>query len=143
MFIAKFNDIIIQAENSQEELLEKLQKQCKVYTSIEETNIDYTFYKGKYLTPEEINIKEIERKAQLFLTKADVERAIYNSKGMNFDDVLELVNDLPQINLKVLKIELNANHFYRGNPFVSKIGEILGFTEQELDDLFEYGDFRD
>jgi len=51
MFIAKNNDLIILANNNRTEL----EKQLKfmVYTDIEETDIDYQLYNGKYLTPEE------------------------------------------------------------------------------------------
>ena len=85
-------------------------------------------------TKEEIDLQERERIAKLNLTGADVERGIYQAKGMDFEDIIELVETLifaeaPQvanIDLKALKIELKANHFYRGNPYVSAIGGLLG-----------------
>lgn len=61
MFIAKYNNIIIQAENTQEELLEKIQSQCKYYETIEETDLIYKLYRGEYLTEEEIKNKEKEQ----------------------------------------------------------------------------------
>lgn len=105
--------------------------------------------------------KERERISMLTLTAADVERAIYKSKGMDFDDVIAAVeaannNPSPQpsplngegdnattsdapagIDIKALKIELKANNFYRGNPYIEKVGALLGFTSEELDYLFE------
>lgn len=93
--------------------------------------------------------KEKERIAKLFLTGADVERGIYQAKGMDFEDIVELVETLifaeaPQvqgIDLKALKIELKANHFYRGNPYVNAVGALLGFTSEQLDCFFETNDY--
>ncbi len=110
---------------------------------------------------EQIKAKEREKLDKLFLTGSDVERAIYKSKGMDFDDIFEFVKDLkeksenPQssedfkineneeiftvlknIDLKALKIELKANNFYRGNPYINQIGALLGYSIDELDYLF-------
>lgn len=88
--------------------------------------------------------KERERIGQLYLTGADVERGIYQAKGMDFDDIIALVTQLqPQgLDIKALKIELKANNFYRGNPYVSAIGALLGFTEEQLDKFFETNDYK-
>jgi hypothetical protein len=87
--------------------------------------------------------KERERIAKLFLTGADVERGIYKAKGMDFDDIIAFVTaNQPQgLDIKALKIELKANNFYRGNPYVSAIGQLLGFTEKQLDLFFETNDY--
>ena len=76
--------------------------------------------------------------SQLFLTGADVERAIYQDKGMDFDDVIALLQEQYSdvIDIKAVKIELKANNFYRGNPYVTKIGHILGYNDEDLDCLF-------
>jgi len=87
--------------------------------------------------------KERERLDSLFLTTADVERAIYRAKGMDFEDLINLVKDNPEIDLKALKIELKANNFYRGNPYINQIGLILGFTETQLDEFFETNDYKE
>lgn len=94
-------------------------------------------------TEEEIAQKERERIAKLFLTGADVERGIYQAKGMDFDDILAFVTANPPqgLDIKALKIELKANHFYRGNPYVSAVGALLGFTEEQLDKFFETNDY--
>lgn len=86
----------------------------------------------------EQNRLESERIAMLSLTAADVERAIYKAKGIDFEDVLELLNDNPDIDQKALKIELKSNYFYRGNPYVNIIGSLLGYSTEDLDYLFEY-----
>ena len=99
--------------------------------------------------------KEAERIAMLNLTAADVERAIYKSKGLDFDDVIDLVKQTNeaktlnenetansnQIDIKALKIELKANNFYRGNPYIDTVGTLLGFTKQQLDEFFETNDY--
>lgn len=98
----------------------------------------------------ELMQKEAERIANLYLTGADVERGIYQAIGKDFEDIIEMVETLifaeaPQvaeIDLKALKIELKANHFYRGNPYVDAVGALLGFTSEQLDKFFETNDYN-
>ena len=87
--------------------------------------------------------KEAERIGNLYLTGADVERGIYQAKGMDFDDIIAFIttNPLQGLDIKALKIELKANHFYRGNPYVNAIGELLGFSSEQLDKFFETNDY--
>ena len=115
-------------------------------------------------TEEEQKTKEQERIAMLSLTAADVERGIYKATGKDFEDVVALVQSLcdssakPQndkgvilsdsevsqalnIDIKALKIELKANNFYRGNPYVDSIGTLLGFSKEQLDMFFETNDY--
>lgn len=94
-------------------------------------------------TEEELAQAEAERIAKLYLTGADVERGIYQAKGMDFDDILAFVTANPPegLDVKALKIELKANHFYRGNPYVDAIGTLLGFTKEQLDKFFETNDW--
>lgn len=95
-------------------------------------------------TEEELAQKERERIAKLYLTGADVERGIYQAKGMDFDDILAFVMANPPVGLdvKALRIELKANHFYRGNPYVNAVGALLGFTSEQLDKFFEDGNYE-
>ena len=90
----------------------------------------------------ELAEKEKERKALLNLTGSDVERGIYQVIGMDFDDILVYITELkPEgVDLKALKIELKANHFYRGNPYIDIVGSLLGFTSEQLDKFFETND---
>ena len=86
--------------------------------------------------------KEAERIAMFNLTAADVERAIYKAKGLDFNDVICLVeNQKAAIDIKALQIELKANNFYRGNPYIDAVGTILGFTKEQLDEFFETNDY--
>ena len=109
-------------------------------------------------TEEEKQEQERERLAMLFLTGADVERGIYQAKGMDFDDIIalvehlskgeldletgEIINKSVDIDVKALKIELKANNFYRGNPYVNAVGSLLGFTPKQLNDFFETKDYH-
>jgi len=52
MFIAKNNDLIVLTKETREELENALK--CMVYTSIEETEVEYQLYKGQYLSPEDL-----------------------------------------------------------------------------------------
>ena len=120
--------------------------------TIEETE---TSLQALGYTEEEKAQKERERIAKLFLTGADVERGIYQAKGMDFDDIVAMVEASQKpsqdgeganggwgdINIKALKIEFKANHFYRGNPYVNAVGALLGFTEEQLDKFFETNDY--
>lgn len=92
--------------------------------------------------------KELERISMLSLTGADVERAIYKAKGMDFDDIIQFLeaqplsdDGQPVVDIKALKIELKANNFYRGNPYVEQIGAILGFSSNQLTKFFETNDY--
>lgn len=141
MFIAKNNDLIILAKETREELEQALQ--FMVYDTIEETDVNYKLVDGVYVTEAEQELKERERIARLNLTGADVERGIYQAKGMDFEDILDMVKTLqPEgLDIKALKIELKANNFYRGNPYVDAVGALLGFTSEQLDKFFEYNDY--
>ena len=92
---------------------------------------------------ERLEREKAERIAMLSLTSADVERGIYKATGKDFDDVVALVTELQPVGLdiKALKIELKANNFYRGNPYVDSVGKLLGFTKEQLDLFFETGDY--
>ena len=127
---------------------------------------DYLANQNKYIYDAETNSiisnpnyeaeqaqKERERLDMLNLTAADVERAIYKAKGMDFDDVVALVEQYNEaapmdaegessaIDIKALKIELKANNFYRGNPYINAVGTLLGFTSDQLDNFFETNDY--
>lgn len=140
MFIAKNEDLIILAKDTREELEQALQ--MMVYTSIEETEIEYQLYNGEYLTPEEIAVKERERLDALTLTPADVERALYKAKGMDFTDLKDMIAQaVPSIDMKALSIEFRAKDFYRGAVaggvrLFDTVGAILGYTPDDMDILF-------
>lgn len=135
MFIAKKDGLIVMQAKTESELKEKLK--YILYDSIEETKEEYTFYKGKYLTKTQFEKERRKELDSLSLTAADVERAIYKAQGIDFEDIIDLVKDNPNIDLKALKIELKANNFYRGNPYINQIAQILGITQNQLDEFFK------
>ena len=96
------------------------------------------------MTEDEKTQEEQQRIAMLSLTSADVERGIYKATGKDFDDVVALVTELQPVGLdiKALKIELKANNFYRGNPYVDSIGTLLGFSKEQLDMFFQYNNYK-
>ena len=141
MYIAKDGDLIILARETLEELMQAL-KMMK-YATVEETDIDYQYYNGQFLTPEEVAVLERQRKDALTLTPADVERALYKAKGMDFEDLKALIaQQLPQVDLKGLAIEFRAKDFYRGAVangmrLFDVVGQLLGYSSDDMDFLFE------
>lgn len=146
MWIAKNNNLIILVRDSKKELLKDLQ--LMQYTSVEETTENYTMYNGQYLTEEEIAVKERERLDSLTLTPADVERALYKAKGMDFEDLKALIAEqIPTIDIKALAIEFRAKDFYRGAVangirLFDVVGKLLKITSEQLDKFFETKDYH-
>lgn len=146
MWIAKNNDLIVLVRDSKKELLKDLQ--LMQYTSVEETTENYTMYNGQYLTEEEIAVKERERLDSLTLTPADVERALYKAKGMDFEDLKALIAEqIPTIDIKALAIEFRAKDFYRGAVangirLFDVVGKLLKITSEQLDKFFETKDYH-
>lgn len=128
--------------------IEPLDQEFYNLEKVEETDLEYVLDGEEYVLKNEAweekqAQKERERIGNLFLTGADVERGIYQAKGMDFEDILAFVTSNPPagLDIKALKIELKANHFYRGNPYVNAVGSLLGFTSEQLDKFFEFNDY--
>lgn len=88
--------------------------------------------------------EERERLDSLTLTPADVERALYSARGMDFEDLKTLITEqIPSIDLKGLAIEFRAKDFWRGaelkdgTRIFDIIGALLGYTPDDMDYLFE------
>lgn len=129
---------------------------------IETTYSDYTCSNNKYVYDKASNSiiinpnfkseqaqKEAARIALLNLTAADVERGLYKAKGIDFEDIIAQLEAMPLaegqeplVDIKALKIELKANNFYRGNPYINTIGQFLGLSTSQLDSFFETNDYR-
>ena len=93
----------------------------------------------------ETDKQERERKNldKLTLTPADVERALYKAKGMDFDDLKQYIATyLPAIDIKALAIEFRAKDFYRGatlsdgTRLFDIVGALLNYTSDDMDYLF-------
>lgn len=112
-------------------------------------NIDHYIWDGSdvVLDPdydEKQAIKERQRLDALTLTPADVERALYKEKQMDFDDLKALIaQQIPQIDTKALSIEFRAKDFFRGAMYGNMrlfdvVGALLGYTPADMDYLFEH-----
>ena len=122
-----------------------------VEMDVQQSDIDNKWYLTDVCpmkTDEQKAKEEQQRISILSLTAADVERGIYKAKGMDFEDIIAEVETLKQvqgdgfdIDVKALKIELKANNFYRGNPYVDAVGTLLGFSKTQLDEFFETNDY--
>ena len=118
---------------------------------VQQSDIDGAWYltdKCPMKTDEQKAQEEAQKIAMLNLTAADVERAIYKAKGLDFEDIIALIEAQPLnedgeaiLDIKALKIELKANNFYRGNPYINQVGTLLGLTSQQLDEFFETNDY--
>ena len=125
----------------------------RFYDNVSELPEDYE--QGKYIViegelvlnpdwEEEKRQKERQRIDALTLTPSDVERALYASKGMDFDDLKALIAEkIPQIDMKALAIEFRAKDFYRGAMagdirLFDVVGALLGYTSEDMDYLFEH-----
>lgn len=86
--------------------------------------------------------KERARLDALTLTPADVERALYKAKRMDFEDLKALISQaLPTIDIKALSIEFRAKDFYRGAVangirLFDVVGQLLGYSAEDMDYLF-------
>lgn len=105
-------------------------------------NIDRYIWDGKTVVinpnyEEEQAQKERERINQLSLTKREVFLALYRDKGITPEQLkAEITN--PEV---LIEFEY-ANDYYRGNPLIDLLGQNLGYTSEQLDYLFENGEFR-
>lgn len=80
--------------------------------------------------------KDVERIANLKLTKREVFLALYNDSGITPEQIKNgLTNPLALIEFEY------ANEYYRGNPLIDLIGTSLGYSKEQLDYLFENKSF--
>lgn len=129
----------------------------RFYDNVLELPIDYE--EGKYIVEdgklvlnpnweEEKKRRERQRLDALTLTPADVERALYKAKDMDFEDLKALiVQALPTVDIKGLSIEFRAKDFYRGAEasgirLFDVVGKLLKITSEQLDKFFETKDYH-
>ena len=103
MWIAKNNDIIILVKDTREELEQALQ--FMVYTSIENSDLDYTLHNGKYITKEELTtLKKEQFNKDFFKTSLGyIRRKVSMATGETKDFLSDL---LPSISLG---LQINQN----------------------------------
>lgn len=86
-------------------------------------------------TQEEKDQQEAQRIAQLNRTKRDVFLVLLQDKGITPEQIRAQIQD------ESAKIEFDySERFYRGNPLIDQIGLALGYTKEQLDYIFEYGE---
>ena len=157
MFIAKNEDLIILAKETREELEQALQ--LMVYTSIEETDIDYQLYNGEYLTSEQIEEKERERLNELSMTRSDFFDGMIMAFGLDSKELRIIVeNVLNSINITPVQIRValnnydNALNFYRKHTLFELLSGIkipvtkeksLFITSKQWDRFFETKDWHE
>ena len=117
-----------------------------VYNTYNADNLTYIWDGEKIVEnpnyEEQAAARERQKLDALTLTPADVERALYKAKGMDFDDLKALiVQALPTVDIKGLSIEFRAKDFYRGAKannirLFDTVGQLLGYTPANMDYLF-------
>jgi hypothetical protein len=151
MFIAKNNDLIVLAKETREEL--EFALQIMDYTSIEETDIDYIFYNGQYITEAEILEQEIARIQELSMTRSDFFDGTIMAWGIGQDELLILIQGLLATLLiedvkKLIAINnfKNALNFYRKHDLFKMLVNIpiqltetiqVILTDESLDKFFD------
>lgn len=126
--------------------IQNLEVSEEIYNAFIEDNDRYIYSDGEIIEnpdyEQEKARKERERLDALTLTPADVERALYKAKGMDFEDLKTLISQsLPNVDIKGLSIEFRAKDFYRGAVandirLFDVVGQLLGYTTADMDYLF-------
>jgi len=124
----------------------------EVYNNFIEDTDRYIYQDGEIIpNPDYEEIKKRKHRQELdalTLTPADVERALYKAKGMDFEDLKALIkSQIPTIDLKGLAIEFRAKDFYRGAEanamrLFDAVGQLLNITSEQLDKFFETKDYH-
>lgn len=113
MWIAKNNDLIILAKETREELEQALL--FMVYTSIEETSIDYELYNGEYLAEEEIAEKRREAFLKDFFNVEGY--GYYRKQPKGYQSAVESMNVLFNIANVTQGIQAGLIIFYQEPDF--------------------------
>lgn len=79
---------------------------------------------------------ERERIARLELTKREVFLGLYQAKGVTPEMIKAQITD-PAV---LIEFEY-ASSYFRGNPLVDSIGNLLGYSKKDLDYFFENKEF--
>lgn len=116
--------------------VENIEVNEEIYNAYIEFPDKYIYSDGKIV--ENPNYEEVQAQAErnrldmLSLTKREVFLALYKDKGLTPEQLRTQISDPEAL------IEFDfANDYYRGNPLINQIGEMLGYTTDDLDYLFE------
>ena len=129
------------------EEIQNIEVSEEVFNSFIDDNDRYIWNGSEIIeNPDYDEIKRQKHRQELdalTLTPADVERALYKAKGMDFEDLKTLIaQSIPTIDLKGLAIEFRAKDFYRGAEangirLFDVVGQLLGYTADDMDYLFQ------
>jgi hypothetical protein len=119
----------------------------EIYNKWQFGSIDYVYSDGSIIPnpnyEADKQAKERQELDLLTLTPADVERALYKAKGMDFEDLKGFIAaNVPTIDIKGLAIEFRAKDFYRGatladgTRLIDIVGALLGYNSADMDYLF-------
>ena len=116
----------------------KLEETENALFALEENEI---IFENEPIVDEEYSLKREailqERKATLKLTKREVFLALYKDKGITPAQIkAQIPSDEALIEFEY------ANEYYRGNPLIDMVGNLLGYTPKQLDYLFENKEFH-
>ena len=141
------NKIISSGECPMGEPFQSIEVSEELYNDFS-TDTDKYIWNGTEIVenPDYDEIKRQKHRQELdalTLTPADVERALYRAKGMDFEDLKALIAEkIPSIDLKGLAIEFRAKDFFRGATangirLFDVVGQLLGYTSDDMDYLFQ------
>ena len=143
MFYIEKGDKILFYDENRDVLVNTLKHRADLTEAdIKETEREIKDY--LFVDSEEYQTKIRQELDQLTLTPADVERALYKAKGMDFDDLKALIaQQLPNVDIKAIAIEFRAKDFYRGATangvrLFDVIGALLGYTTADMYYLFQH-----
>ena len=94
--------------------------------------------------------REQEEYKRLKLTRGDVLRGLLRAKGITKDDILNLIEQMPEETdeekltkqLALIDFE-DALDFYRANPLVDVIGNLLNISSEKLTAFFKTNDYEE
>ncbi len=139
MFIAKNNNLIVLAKDTQKELEQALQ--FIVYTSVEETPENYILYNGQYLTKNEIvTLKENQFNKDFFPTSLGyVRRKVSMATGETKDFLSDLLPSISlglQMGQPVTIITYNKPDFSKDNINWEDLQKITSATLEFVQECF-------
>lgn len=134
-YVEKDNKIVLYDEDR--EKLENTLALMPDYRDLEIQETERPIENFEFADTEEYKQKQAQEERQrlnlLNLTKADVLLALYEDKGLTPDDIKTMLKD----NVPALIKFDYASSYYRGDEVVNALGLALGYTEKEMDYLFE------
>lgn len=88
-----------------------------------------------------------ERIGNLYMSRGDMFEALILAFDKDENDIIKIVEDLPDITDMERKLYLNrvknAQNFYRKYPAVDLIGTVLGISKEKMDNFFESKNYQD